>query len=132
MALEAAGLALGAAGLAGLFSSRVHCLELVDLGRAQKRDLALLHAKLENQKAIFVAWGQSIGLESSDDVKIALQKIQPLYHDRIVATMQQVGLLFWESPTLKRRYGLEEGSADYDAQAYPLEPSAFRALFHRL
>lgn len=106
MALEAAGLALGAAGLAGIFSACLRCLELVDLAKEQTRDLTILHTKLENQKALFVAWAQSVGFGGQDDGDKLLCNLSPLLRNRVAATMQQIGLLFWDAERLRKRYGL--------------------------
>lgn len=128
--MEAAGLVVGGAGLAGLFSACVQCLDMADLAKAQERALKVLHTKLENQKFFFIAWAQSIGLDGADEAYQVLRTLSPAYQERIGSTMQQVGMLFWEGQELKSRYGLEtvvHSTADQAQHTLP-DASPYRAM----
>jgi hypothetical protein len=56
------GIALGVAGLAGLFGTCVQCFDLIQLGAAFARDYEIVQTKFEAQKIRFLIWGQVVGL----------------------------------------------------------------------
>lgn len=128
---EVAGLALGVAGLFGLFTSCIDAFELVQLGRTKDRDLLLLHQKLESQKARFVLWGQSMYLDSE---KRCLLRDNNMAYRATERTMQQADSLFREGTDLAARYGLREKqnsempSDTHDVSHRPLQkiPGRFR------
>jgi hypothetical protein len=58
---EAIGLALGFAGLVGVFTSCVDCFKLVQVYRHQHGDYDVYQTMLDNQQFHFMAWGQACG-----------------------------------------------------------------------
>ncbi|KAF2727509.1 hypothetical protein EJ04DRAFT_517213 [Polyplosphaeria fusca] len=95
---EAAGLAISAVALAGLFNNTVDCFEYVQLGRGFGKSFQTSQLKLDNGRLRLSRWGHSLGLGSSmqdeqsleqrlgsgEDVKQAgnlLGQIQDLFAD---------------------------------------------------
>jgi hypothetical protein len=60
--MEVAGLAVGVAGLAGLFSCCNSAFQLVQKGRSFGRDYKILETKFANQELRLRAWGRASGL----------------------------------------------------------------------
>ena len=58
--MEVAGLAIGVAGLSGLFSACVDCFELVQRGRYLGKDFLLLETKFTNQRLRLITWGRAV------------------------------------------------------------------------
>jgi hypothetical protein len=133
---EAAGLTLGVANLARLFSTCIDAFDSVQLalphGR-DLRDLQLLHTKLDNQKVRFMIWGHSLGLDEPTrrlEVDIRPQETR----GAVIETMQLIISLFEESGGLVARYGLAK--ADFQTSAAVAlttgnEASAWKMTFRR-
>lgn len=100
------GIALGVAGLAGLFGTCVQCFDLIQLGAAFARDYEIVQTKFEAQKIRFLIWGQVVGLTESGtfDDRLELPFIRPTVC-RILNCMQ---LLFSDAGGLSKRYGLRQ------------------------
>ncbi|KAI4265738.1 MAG: hypothetical protein L6R38_009210 [Xanthoria sp. 2 TBL-2021] len=62
--MESAGLAIGVAGLAGLFSACVDCFEYIQLGRQFGHDYGKCLLKLDAARLQLSRWGASIGLST--------------------------------------------------------------------
>lgn len=101
---EAVGLAIGVAGLAGLFSTCLDLFDVVQLGRARDRDSRLLHLKLENQFARFGLWGETIRITDLD--RSELRSSLPYIRRLIERNMDHIIALFSESETFTARHGL--------------------------
>lgn len=59
--MEVAGLVVGFAGLAGLFSTCVDSFKLVQLHRSRQHDFDVLQTMLDNQLFHLMAWGKACG-----------------------------------------------------------------------
>ncbi|KAK8051509.1 hypothetical protein PG993_002894 [Apiospora rasikravindrae] len=120
--MEATGLAVGIAGLAGLFSACIDCFELVQRGRYLGKDYDLLETKFNNQWRRLTAWGRACGFTSNEG-----QDKQIFQDDGVrscvESTLLQLLILFQDGDQLNRRYGLtkavltEPGSAALLASA---------------
>ncbi|MCJ1473348.1 hypothetical protein MMC13_001999 [Lambiella insularis] len=128
--MEIAGLALGVAGLAGLFNVCVQCFDMIQLGRARNRDFEVLHTKLDNQKVRFMIWGQVLGFDEATRSQSTLER--PDIRSSIVRTMQCIIGLFQESNDITGKYGLgEESSSKTLAAQTGNNASALRETFRR-
>ena len=116
--MEPVGLALGIAGLAGLFTTCIECFNIVQQGRYFGRDYWILEAKYANQRLRLQTWGRACGfadannrtnLPWNEDVRLAVE-----------TTLQRMAGLFQDHRTLHSRYGLsmvESGSGKTTASA---------------
>ena len=132
---EAAGLVLGALGIAGLFSACIDVFEFVQVGRARTRDLEVLATKLENQKARFVIWGRTLRLDSADEGGGYDKRLdESVRKESVLKTMRLVARLFMEGDELTVRYGMrKEGASNaVTHQQPPGHPSPWRGMFHRV
>ena len=106
--MEVVGLAVGVAGLAGLFSTCIDSFRLVQRGRFLGRDYFILETKYTNQCLRLRTWGRACGFAGeipadspawSDDVR-----------DGVEETLRRITTLFQDHKTLSRRYGLSVAS----------------------
>ncbi|KAK0616745.1 prion-inhibition and propagation-domain-containing protein [Immersiella caudata] len=102
---EAAGVVLGVAGLAGLFTSCIDCYQLVRRGAALDKDYRILETKFNNQELRLSAWGRACGLLGDDDYDERLD--EQALRTRIIATLQCVKALFDDERELRKRFGLK-------------------------
>ena len=103
--MEPVGLALGIAGLAGLFSTCIDCFNIVQEGRYFGRDYWILEAKYANQRLRLQTWGRACGIADArnrtttvpwnEDVRLAVE-----------STLQRMAGLFQDHKALHSRYGL--------------------------
>lgn len=126
----AAGLVVGAVGLAGLFGQAVQCFNMLQLGVARNYDTLVLHQKLDNQKARFLIWGESINLNAPS--RASDLDHRPLVQDSIMNTMTLIISLFTASDQLRGRYGLvllhePNGAVLQSGESH----KPFRRLLHR-
>lgn len=63
---EPIGLALGFAGLVGVFTSCVECFKLVQVFQSRGRDYTTLQTILDNQQFHFMVWGQACGFMEAE------------------------------------------------------------------
>ena len=63
---EPIGLALGFAGLVGIFTSCVDCFKLVQVYQRRNRDFDILQTMLDNQQFHFMAWGRACNFMDSE------------------------------------------------------------------
>lgn len=110
--MEATGVVLGVAGLAGLFSTIVDCFQLIQRGRSCDRDYRILETKLDNQELRLTAWGRACGLFDCEGPDHPLDK-QPEVEARIRGTLRCIEAIFQDERELRKRYGLRtiEGSS---------------------
>jgi len=125
--MEPVGLAVGVAGLAGLFSTCIDCFNLVQRGSNLRRDFPLCETKFSNQRRRLWAWGRACGLSDDstfdetlwdDDVRVAVSE-----------TLDQIAALFKHHTTLSRRYC---PSISKPGETKSVTPAALCALFLRL
>ncbi|KAG8533583.1 uncharacterized protein KY384_001323 [Bacidia gigantensis] len=104
---EAAGLALGAIGLAGLFSSCLECLNLLETGKGYSRDLSLLCVKYKVEKTRLLIWGESAGIfQDQESYNNSLDKVW--IKSVVEEILQQLKLLLNDGSVLKSNYGLQK------------------------
>src|ERR1700761_2006684 len=103
---EAAGLVLGGLGVVGIFSVCVQAFDMIEIARTQDRTLRVLATKLDNQKARFIIWGESLGLHRSDGTDRRAE--HPVIAKSISRSCELVYELFTDSNQLQLRYGLAE------------------------
>ncbi|KAJ2896758.1 P-loop containing nucleoside triphosphate hydrolase protein [Zalerion maritima] len=147
--MDATGVVLGVAGLAGLFSTCVDCFHLIQRGCTFDRDYRILETKFDNQELRLCAWGRACGLISSNNSSastIARNASfgasgttvgsfdtvldEPQLQSRVRATLECIMLLFCDEKGLRGRYGLEpceiqlgsSGTAALDPTALALLP----------
>jgi len=108
--MEPVGLAVGIAGLAGLFTTCIECFNIVQQGRYFGRDCWILETKYANQRLRLQTWGRACGfadaslrtnLPWNEDVQLAVE-----------ATLQRMAGLFQDHKTLHRRYGVSMVQSD--------------------
>lgn len=125
--MEPVGLAVGVAGLAGLFSTCIDCFNLVQRGSNLGRDFPLCERKFSNQRWRLWAWGRACGLSDDnafdetlwdDEVRVAVSE-----------TLGEIAALFKHHMTLSRRY---RPSISKPGETKSVTPAAVSALFLRL
>ncbi|KAK4195342.1 prion-inhibition and propagation-domain-containing protein [Triangularia verruculosa] len=105
---ETAGLAIGALGLASLFSTCAGCYQLVRLGTELDKDYRILETKFSNQELRLLSWGRACGLSGADaDLSHNTQLSDPILRSRIVATLECIKQLFQDETELRDRFGLK-------------------------
>jgi Ras family protein A len=108
--MEAAGLALGAVGLTGLFTACVDCYQLVRRGAALDKDYKIIETKFNNQELRLSTWGRACGLLGTDGYDARLD--EPVLRARITATLECIKELFDDEKELKKRFGLKHCRGD--------------------
>ncbi|KAK4141492.1 prion-inhibition and propagation-domain-containing protein [Dichotomopilus funicola] len=116
--MEAAGLAIGVFGLAGLYST---CIELLDALSAAARfgvDRELLQTKLEVERVRLMIWGDSVGLTevtldssksaaTEDDLAVIDESMQrPALRTAVAGLLACFVRVFEDVEKLQKRYGL--------------------------
>jgi Prion-inhibition and propagation len=106
--MEVAGLAVGAAGLAGLFSACVDCFALIRCGRAHGRDLEILVTKLDVEKTRLLQWADAVGLLASDSK--SRNPLLDAEHTRpvIERVLNCIVMLMTDGDQLRAKYGMGE------------------------
>jgi hypothetical protein len=102
--MEAVGLAVGVASLAGLFSTCVECFNYIDLGRNYECDSEILFAKFHIQRVRLCLWGQLVGLAGGieeENLKILAQQELGL-----TLCLRGIQTLLTNSKDLIEKYGL--------------------------
>jgi hypothetical protein len=102
--MEAVGLAVGVASLAGLFSTCVECFNYIDLGRNYECDSEILFAGFHLQRARLCLWGQLVGLAGGieeENLKILAQQELGL-----TLCLRGIQTLLTNSKDLIEKYGL--------------------------
>ncbi|KLU82129.1 hypothetical protein MAPG_01206 [Magnaporthiopsis poae ATCC 64411] len=112
--MEAAGLAIGIVGLAGLFKNCIELLSQISATRSMDRDYHILHAKLELEKECLLLWARQVRLfdaEQQHDRRLD----DPAVFAVVKQTLEAISILMTESATMQERYGLEmSGGTDFD------------------
>ncbi|CZR70298.1 uncharacterized protein PAC_20200 [Phialocephala subalpina] len=102
--MEAVGLAVGVASLAGLFSTCVECFNYIDLGRNYECDSEILFAKFHIQRVRLCLWGQLVGLAGGieeENLKILAQQELGL-----TLCLRGIQTILTNSKDLIEKYGL--------------------------
>ena len=103
---EAAGISIGAVGLAGLFSACLDCFNLVQAGRSYSQDLALVSTKYEVEKMRLLIWGEAAGIQDGRS-RYGNNLDKPHVKKLVEDIMLQLNLLLDDSSALEKRYGLQ-------------------------
>jgi hypothetical protein len=129
--MEPVGLAVGVAGLAGLFTSCIDCFELVQRGRYFGADYLILETKYSNQRLRLWAWGRACGIAHDGGPDSCGR---PVWSDDVVSaveeTLVQIATLFQNHEKLSRQYGLTAVSTS--SAPKPVGPSVLSGLVPRL
>ncbi|EHL01748.1 hypothetical protein M7I_2387 [Glarea lozoyensis 74030] len=114
--MELAGLGIGVAGLAGLFSTCIDCFKLIQQGRYLGKDYVLLETKFSNQKLRLATWGRACGMMDPEgyDTRLDDEGLRPC----IEATLTQLFQLFKDGKQLKKKYGLKEDQGGQRARPF--------------
>lgn len=107
--VEPISLSLGAVALAGLFTTCLDCLDMIDAGRNFSRDLEILLAKLEAQRAILWAWGCTVHLDH-DGKQFNEDLLGPDIQKTISRLLWCIVSLFEDTKKFGKRYGLKRAS----------------------
>lgn len=107
--MEALGLGVGVLSLAGLFSTCVDCLSLVQNGRYLGQQYLLLETKFANQRLRFVSWGKAYGLTEPQNHNERFKEEEIRSH--VENTLVHLIKLFHDEKELRKRYGLRHGQA---------------------
>ena len=99
--------ALGVVGLVGLFGTCIQCIDLFEVGKAQSGSLDILSTKLDNQKVLFLVWGESVGLTTEEGSGRPIDRMSDTIRERVASTITQIYKLFQETEKLKLQYSLE-------------------------
>jgi len=103
MAEAAAGLAVGAISLAGMFTTCVQCFEMIESGTNYAEDLEIIYTGFEAQRVRLIIWGQTVGFERSPDHLWE----QPVVQEAIRRGLNCIELLFEDGEKLMSKYGLQ-------------------------
>ncbi|KAG8525596.1 uncharacterized protein KY384_009240 [Bacidia gigantensis] len=109
---EAAGLAIGAIGLAVLFTTCVEGLEYINLGRNHGRDFEMSMTKLLLLKARLSAWGEVLQVTQEGEENIMLRDRWLEEKETVGRCLVGVQSMFDESDQMESRYGLKRESSD--------------------
>ncbi|OIW33157.1 hypothetical protein CONLIGDRAFT_163383 [Coniochaeta ligniaria NRRL 30616] len=108
--VEPISLSIGAVALASLFTTCLDCLDMIDAGRNFSRDLEIALAKLEAQRAIFLVWGNTVGLDNSGN-NFNEELLGPGLQKTIQRLLCCIVSLFEDSKKFRKRYGLKKATA---------------------
>ncbi|KAF2264794.1 hypothetical protein CC78DRAFT_532918 [Lojkania enalia] len=98
------GAVLGVAGLAGLFTTCVQGLNLIQLGRAFAQDYEFLQTKFEAQKVRFLIWGKVVGLV--DGTRYDSRLDDPTIRPIVSKILNHIQDLFSNERNFSRKYGM--------------------------
>ncbi|KAI9797584.1 MAG: hypothetical protein M1825_005966, partial [Sarcosagium campestre] len=127
---EIAGLAIGAVGLAGLFTTCVQCVDYISLGRNYGRDYEISMTKLMLLKARLSAWGESLSVTQKGSENAALRYRWLEVQDTVGKCLVGIKMMFEDGRQIKSRYGLEPLPASQDSLSITQEQrsNAFRQI----
>ncbi|KAL8706232.1 MAG: hypothetical protein Q9201_000738 [Fulgogasparrea decipioides] len=116
---EAAGLAIGAIGLAGLFTTCVGCIDYVSLGRNHGRDFEMSMTKLMLLKARLTTWGESLAVTHKGKENVALRERWLAEQDTVGKCLVGIKTMFEDGSRLESRYGLEQLPMSQTSLVFP-------------
>ncbi|KAI4113692.1 MAG: hypothetical protein LQ338_008129 [Usnochroma carphineum] len=116
---EAAGLAIGTIGLAGLFTACVECVDYISLGRNHGKDFEISMTKLILLKARLSAWGESLLVTQEGQETPALREHWLAEQDNVGRCLISIKTMFEDGSQLESRYGLERLSTDQSLSVIP-------------
>lgn len=128
---EAAGLAIGALSLVGLFSSAIECMEYVDLARNYAQDYEIALVKFLLLKGRLNAWGESLQVFSEGNENVELRRHWDEVKDIIKNSLEAVSHIFGDVEKLQKGYGLRSTiseSHSSDLSRFHQVATAFRSV----
>ena len=127
---EPAGLAIGAVGLAGLFTTCVECIDYISLARNHGRDFETSMTKILLLKARLDAWGDSLQVLHEGKENAALRNRWLEEQDTVGRCLVGIKSIFEDDKQMESRYGLRLFSADQDIPMvqYEHKSRAFRQI----
>jgi hypothetical protein len=108
---EAAGLVLGAVGLAALFSTCVECFDYVHTAKSYEKDRNILHARLQIEKVRLWWWGQVLGLHKREKAPKGLLNV-PAIRAAVENNLEVICQIFDDEKELIARYGLRQAESE--------------------
>lgn len=129
--MEAIGLVITVAGLAGLLTSCLECLDLVEASRSFAREDSILCTNFEVQKLRLLMWGESTGLSTTANGSQKSSSLLRSKRTRAVVhqILLEVQLLFDDTETLKTRYGLLPAKDELSGDPSPFSESGLTQGF---
>ena len=121
---EAAGLAIGAVSLAGLFTTCVDCLDYIDIARNHGRDYELSMTKLILLKAKLNAWGRSLQVTDEGQENIILRDHWREEREYIGKCLVGIKTMFEEADKMESKYGLRPFLTDSDTVSLSREQAS--------
>ncbi|KAL9110896.1 MAG: hypothetical protein Q9227_004696 [Pyrenula ochraceoflavens] len=121
--MEAAGLAIGAIGLASLFSLCVQCFDYIENGRNLSPEYELMIVKLSIEKRRLMIWGEAVGILTPDEDRDPVLD-EPDTHKLVEQILLNVSKLFQDAEALKGKYGLEESQCATSDGVFMIEGSS--------
>ena len=113
--MEAAGMVVGVAGLAGLFSTCLEGFSLIQSIRSHGRDYEILQTKLDVEKTRILQWGDAVGILSSDpryrSQILDLSQIQPT----IEKVLHCITMILTNADELRSKYGIRDDNQENDS-----------------
>ena len=109
---EPIGLAIGVAGLAGLFSTCVECMDYISLGRDYGKDYELSLTKTILLKARLNAWGESLCVMQEGRELAVLRDYWSQEKDAVGRCLLGIKTIFDDTTQIETKYGLEPFNTD--------------------
>jgi hypothetical protein len=104
MPVDPAGLALGLAGLSGLFSASLDALDRISAAKSYGTDYHLFTTKLSSDRRRLFRWGHAIGLAPGSGISHALLQ-DPEIREEVRELLAWVVYFFEDSEGIKKRHG---------------------------
>lgn len=105
--MEPVGVAIGAIGLVGLFSTCIDGFQLFERGKYLGRDFDLLETKFGNQRVRLKAWGRACGLISTDEYGYDSRLDEAELRANIERTLNHILMILQNGEALMKKYGLK-------------------------
>ncbi len=130
---EAVGLALGIAGLAGVFNACLEAFSLFHAGQAFARDVEILLTKLDIEKTLLLHWAERVGLVNTRDNHASYDPRlnDSRTHSAIANTLAMMLHLLTDSERLRSEYGAIPSSSPATSPSMELVSSSRMRSFAR-
>lgn len=109
--MEPVGVAIGALGLVGLFSTCIDGFQLVERGKYLGKDFNLLETKFCNQRLRLKAWGEACGLMDTKNGGYDSRLDEAELRANIERTLNHIMITLQNERLLANKYGLKEYQA---------------------
>ena len=125
---EAAGLAIGVIGLAGLFTACVDCLDRITLARTHGRDLEISLTQMSLLNHRLSIWGEIVKAQNEGYELPALREKWPQIELTVGNALVSIKDAFMDVSRLEKQYGLKPAPENESTAAVSNHES--RALNH--